>query len=69
MKSPIKRSPLVYKYDPKNKTNFHQYIDNVKNLCLVVKTPFAIIAGFYPGIHSDQGVMSRGGLLVSVTND
>ena len=69
MKSPLLRTSLVYKYDPKNKTNFHQYIDEVKNLCLVVKTPLTIIAGFYPGLHKDGEVMSKGGLLVSVPNN
>ena len=69
MENPLKRSILLYKYDPRNKTNFHQYIDNIKSLCLIVKTPFAIIAGYYPGIFEAKGIMNKGGLLVSVTND
>ena len=69
MKSPIKRSTLLYKYDTRNKASFHQYIDNIKNLCLVVRTPCAIFAGFYPGIHKDNEMMNKGGLLVSLDND
>ena len=69
MENSLKRSILLYKYDPRNKTNFHQYIDNIKSLCVVIKTPFAIIAGYYPGIFEAKGVMNKGGLLVSVTND
>jgi hypothetical protein len=60
---------LLHKYDPRNKANFHAYLDNIKNLCVVVKTQCALIAGFYPGLYSDSETMNKGGLLVSVSNN
>lgn len=50
----IKATNLVYKFDPRNKSNFHLYLDEVKNLILVIKTDSAIIAGFYPGVYKDK---------------
>jgi hypothetical protein len=38
-------------------------------LALVVKTKKAIVAGFYPGELKDKEMLTKGGLLVSVTND
>jgi hypothetical protein len=57
---------LLHKYDPRNKNNFHMYIDNVDKLLTVVKTKHAIIAGFYPALHTDKETLNKGGLLVSV---
>jgi len=60
---------LVYKYDTRNKVNFHHFIDNVPGLTLVIKTKNAIIAGFYPDVLKDKEILNKGGLLVSVTNN
>lgn len=36
-KKVIKSSKILYRYDEKNLTNFHSYIDNYENILLVVE--------------------------------
>ena len=69
IQSRIARTRLLHKYDPKNNLNFHQYIDEVPTLCVVIKTKNAIISGLYPGTLRDKEILDKGGLLVSVTNN
>ena len=33
----IESASLLYRFDPKNKTNLHEYIDNRKNILFVAK--------------------------------
>lgn len=65
----VVKTTLLYKFDPRNNTNVHHYVDNKRGLLCVVKTANAIIAGFYPGTLVERGILNEGGLLVSVTND
>lgn len=51
VQSRIVRTDLLYKFDPRNKNNFHLYLDNHKSLALVIKTPFTLLAAYYPGIY------------------
>lgn len=46
----IKKTKLVYFFDPLNKVNFHKYIDKLDNLLVIVKTAKgAILAGYTQG--------------------
>lgn len=66
---PIKKTHLLYRYDPLNKTNPHRYIDNQKNIILIAKT----IYGKYIAAFSGEKIASTGcsaglGLLISIWN-
>lgn len=68
-KSPIIRTRLLYKFDTKNKTNFHEYIDNQYNLLLIAKTvDDAYIVGYYSGKYCES-IMTDPGLLISLHNN
>lgn len=69
-KKPIAYSKLLYKFDPLNSTNVHNYIDSKQNLLCVIKTSRVILAAFYPGalVKNNQHLV-EGGLLISVTNN
>ena len=44
---PIKKSQLLYRFDPFNKTNPHKYIDKHPNIVVILKTIFGkYIAAF-----------------------
>lgn len=46
----IKKTKLVYTFDPLNKVNFHRYIDKIDSLLVIVKTAKgAILAGYTQG--------------------
>lgn len=69
-KNKIAKTQIIYAYDPKNPTNFHNYIDNVSGLTLIVKTTNGIIvAGYYSGNYNDKEILSDFSLLMSLTNE
>lgn len=48
----------------------HKYIDDKPGLLCVVKTKFALVAGFYPGaLRGGKVQLNEGGLIISVTSD
>lgn len=63
------RSKLIYKFDPLNKTNFHQYIDQIPNILVIIKLQNGFLTAAYsegafvPRVQSDKD-----GLIFSVTN-
>lgn len=43
----LKRTRLIYRFEPLNKVNFHKYIDDHNHIVLVVKTIFGkMVAGY-----------------------
>jgi hypothetical protein len=42
----IKKTKFLYKFDLKNPTSFHTYIDSVNNFLIIVKTPKNIFGAF-----------------------
>jgi hypothetical protein len=46
---------LLYRSDPKNKANIHEYIDNRRNVLLVAKTDKLIL-----GVFSSEAISRRG---------
>lgn len=68
-KSRIFRTNLLYKLDPLNKNNFHQYIDNKDNLFVLVKlVNGSIVAAFSQNKIYPKMVPDKDGLLISVSN-
>ena len=62
-------SKLVYKYDPLNPVNFHNYFDRVENLIVLVKISNGTIIGGFSVYPVDQERIYRPGkgFLFSVT--
>ena len=69
VKKNIKVTKPIYKYDPLNKTNFHQYIDNHPHILVVAKfINGRTIAAYSEGPISSQEVATGSGLLISPTD-
>jgi hypothetical protein len=59
---------LIYRFDPLNTTNFHKYIDNHRNLCLLVRLKnYRVVAGFSVGAIIEGTASTEGGLILSLT--
>ena len=60
---------MLYKYDPINTINFHQYFDGKENIVLVVKTSNGqFIAGFSEDSFKEGKHPQKDGLIISMTN-
>lgn len=69
MNRTIMKTKLVYKFDPFNKVNFHNYIDNCGNLAIIVRTTTGYyLAGFTESAFYPKVNASDAGLLLSLTN-
>ena len=67
--SKVKGTRLVYRWDPKNKVNFHKYIDKVGQLVVIVRLINGYtIAAWSEGGFSPSTTPSHDGLLLSLTN-
>ena len=65
----IFRTNLVYKIDPLNKNNFHQYIDNKENILALVRLVNGyIVAAYTQGKVYPKMVADKDGIIMSVTN-
>lgn len=59
---------LIYKYDQLNKVNFHKYIDDHPNICLVLKLKNGrLIAGFTQSPIVEGVLATEGALILSLT--
>ena len=68
MKLSIKKTVLIYSFDPLNKINFHKYIDDHECLLVIVKMKNgALLAGFTEGPFVPKKVSDRDGLIMSLT--
>lgn len=55
----INSTRLLYRYDPRNKTNFHEYIDGVEGLALIVKSKRGFLfGGYYSGKIEPEQVLN-----------
>ena len=45
--SVLAETKLIYRYDPRNSVNFHQFIDGVENLFVVIKLINGYVVGGY----------------------
>lgn len=69
MRSKIKKTKLIYKFDPRNRTNFHQYIDNLNHLVLIIKTKNGVLlAGWSEGSFYPKMQSKKNGIIFSLTN-
>jgi NADH:ubiquinone oxidoreductase subunit 5 (subunit L)/multisubunit Na+/H+ antiporter MnhA subunit len=64
----IKHTKLIYCYDTLNKVNFHQYIDNVSSLLLVLKTAAGMFVAAYSEGPFLRRTSDRDGIIFSLTN-
>ena len=59
--SDIKQTSLIYRIDNKNKTNPHEYIDNISNWVAMWKLKTGYIVGAYcPSSYSSGGTAKEG---------
>jgi hypothetical protein len=59
---------LIYKYDPLNSVNFHHYIDEHPNFCIIIRLKNErIIAGFSVSPLSEKKTATQGGIICSLT--
>ena len=59
---------MIYRYDKLNKINFHQYIDNISNILLILKTVDGLfIAGYSEGPFHKK-TSDKDGIIFSLTN-
>jgi hypothetical protein len=64
---PIKRTHLLYRFDPLNRTNPHRYIDQQKDIVLIAKTIYGrYIAGYSKEMITSTGCKTGFGLLLSL---
>jgi type II secretory pathway predicted ATPase ExeA len=69
LKKSIKRTKLIYSFDPLNKANFHKYFDHKCQIVLVIKTKAEVyIAAYSEGAFYPKMVSNKNGLLFSLTN-
>jgi hypothetical protein len=69
MNTRIKKTSLVYCYDPLSKVNFHQYIDNVTSLLLILKTTDSMyLAAYTESAFVPKKTSSGDGIIMSLTN-
>lgn len=60
---------ILFKFDRLSKTNFHMYVDNHPNLALIVKGKNgSLLAAFTEDPFSSTTPATRGGLIISLTN-
>ena len=61
---------ILYKFDRVNKINFHTYVDGHRNIVLIIKAfNGSHIAAFSEDPFSPNEVATKGGLLLSLTNN
>ena len=64
----IKKTKLIYQYDPLNKNNFHNYIDNHPHILALARlTNGRIVAAYSEDPISHGGGASSGAMVMSVT--
>jgi hypothetical protein len=69
MNRSILKTKLIYRFDPYNKVNFHNYIDNCSNLVVIVRTSCGYyLAGFTEDAFYPKVSANDAGLIVSLTN-
>lgn len=67
MEKTVAKTNLVFTYDPRNKTSFHEYIDNKSNLLCVVKSEKGVfMATYYSGAYKENTIMNEPALLISL---
>ena len=66
----ISKTRLLYRFDPLNKTDFHEYIDGIEGIALVVKSKKGFLFGaYYSGKIEPEKILNEFGLLISISND
>lgn len=65
------KTNLVYRYDPLNQANFHNYFDKKENLLLIVElSNGTVIGGFTTYPYNSEKTQKPGyGFLYSLTNE
>ena len=53
-KQTLTKTKLIYKFDPLNPTNFHKYVDGIKNVLVIAETQNTIIGGYYSGSFDEK---------------
>jgi hypothetical protein len=65
----MRKTRLLYRLDPLNKTNFHSYIDNHPNFLLVVQLANNFLfAAFSQGPLIPKTASDKDGVILSLTN-
>ena len=66
----INNTRLLYRYDHRNKTNFHEYIDGIEGIALIIKSKKGFLFGaYYSGKMEPEKILNEFGLLISISND
>ena len=61
------KTNLVFTYDPRNKTSFHEYLDNKSNLlCVIRAVNGTYLAAYYSGVYKEKTIMNEPSLLISL---
>ena len=66
----VLHTKLLYKYDSKNPTNFHEYIDEKQNICLIYETKDGLISGGISlGTLKKKENLKEDSILFSLSNE
>lgn len=69
MNRSILKTKLIYRFEPLNKVNFHNYIDSCSNLVLIARTSSGnYVAAFTESPFFPKSEANDVGLLLSLTN-
>jgi hypothetical protein len=64
---PIKKTRLLYRADPYNRTNFHKYIDKHRHIVFICKTIYGkLIAGYSEEAFDPNGIKRGYGMILSL---
>ena len=59
---------MLYAYDPLNQTNYHKYIDEHKNICVVLRLKNGrLLSAYSVSPVSSDTIANEGGLVFSLT--
>jgi hypothetical protein len=65
----IVKTRLIYKFDGINSASFHNYIDNIKNLAVIIKMKNGTyLSAFTEDSFAPQKKSEGKGLIISLTN-
>lgn len=68
MQKQIRKTDLLYRYDPLNKVGVHKYIDNFPNFVMLLKLQNGwICGGFSEGSLIPKAVSDKNGLIFSLS--
>lgn len=69
MNRSIFKTKLIYRFEPLNKVNFHNYIDGCSNLVVIARTSSGYyLAAFTESPFYPKATANDAGLLFSLTN-